>query len=229
MYKISGCCGMPTPQCTQTPSFTPCGLQHSMPTVVPIRTLSLPSCVLTPCSGISPPGCPNCMSPTLCLDSNQWHYYCLPTLTPSCLSCPNLFTPDIFLCRHPFNLCGSTVATTSLCQCPSHCAWARTFHVAPLLHRPFSRGLPLRRGLWYLCWISLLCGHLPPHTWALASWQGSPNPYGNPLVLPLWLLPLCQAATAHHCRHLRGHSLQPTWIQTSCSTSMGKLTLLSSV
>ena len=80
-----------------------------------------------------------------------------------------------------------------------------------------------------LCWISLLCGHLPPHTWALASWQGSPNPYGNPLVLPLWLLPLCQAATAHHCRHLRGHSLQPTWIQTSCSTSMGKLTLLSSV
>ena len=147
MYKISGCCGMPTPQCTQTPSFTPCGLQHSMPTVVPIRTLSLPSCVLTPCSGISPPGCPNCMSPTLCLDSNQWHYYCLPTLTPSCLSCPNLFTPDIFLCRHPFNLCGSTVATTSLCQCPSHCAWARTFHVAPLLHRPFSRGLPLRRGL----------------------------------------------------------------------------------
>jgi len=102
MYKISGCCGMPTPQCTQTPSFTPCGLQHSMPTVVPTRTLSLPSCVLTPCSGISPPGCPNCMSPTLCLDSNQWHYYCLPTLTPSPLSCPNLFTPDIFLCRHPF-------------------------------------------------------------------------------------------------------------------------------
>lgn len=91
---------MPAPQCTQTPSFTPFGHQYF--TVVPTRTLSLPPCDLTPCSGISPPGRPKFMSLTLCLDFNQWHCYCLPTPTPAPLSCPSFFTPGPSLCRQPF-------------------------------------------------------------------------------------------------------------------------------
>lgn len=106
-----------------------------------------------------------------------------------------------------FNLCRTTVATTSLRQCPSHCAWAGTFHTAPLLHCPFSRLLPLRLGLWYPM-LDFSTMWTPS-----SSYLGSSTLAGQPQ--PLWKPP-------------RSSTLAPTLVPGSCCSPLSLSTWTSS-
>lgn len=191
-----------------TDTLFPPHFGHQYFTVVPHKTLSLPPS-LTPCSG-SPPETPpsSCPLPLLGFQSVALLLPATPTPFPSHTQL--LHTRPLPV-QTAFSICVGPQWPLPPRQCTSLCRLGHSTRLHCLL--PPS---PRLRYLQAWTLISharfLYCGHLPPHTWA-RTLAGQPNPMKPLVLLPLWLLPLCQAQLLLHRSHyLHGHPLQPAWI-----------------
>lgn len=116
---------------TQTHSFTPLGLQHPTPTVASMWMPSLPSCVLTPCSGLFPTCLPQVGA--LLTYVGLWHsaLSCAPChalleFRSLALGCRPTRTPS----RHPHAPASPHQASSSTDR-PSQWAWNHSGHHLP--------------------------------------------------------------------------------------------------